>query len=580
MKLSEALKIVQIAPASTAEKLTVFLACGFTPLHLTTFLTAHLRRRLPNRVVEIQTGLYGDLPGNITRLRKSKSDVGVIMLEWSDFDPRLGLRSLGGWGPKAISDIQENVVSSANRFYKLLEDAGSTSSVVVSLPTLPLPPISHLPEAQIGGGELSIRKTVQDFAFRIAEIPDLKILNQQQLDETVPLSERLDVKAELAAGFPYQIAYASVFSDFLAGLIHPSPPKKGLITDLDDTLWKGILGEIGIAKVSWDLDKNSHIHGLYQQTLAALAESGVLIGVASKNDHDLVTKALQRKDLIFSDKHLFPLEINWQQKSRSVGKILRAWNIDADAVVFVDDSPIELAEVNAVYPEMECLLFPKNDYQAAYRFMRKLRGMFGKQSILEEDAIRVESLRRAREFQNETIGRSSQSLEDFLENVGAELTFGEIEPDDSRAFELINKTNQFNLNGRRLSSAEFRAVLRRPGAVSFSITYKDKFGPLGKIAVLLGAFENSVLTIGTWVMSCRAFSRHIEHRCLQYLFENYDVSEIELTYQATERNEPVRQFLLHFSDEKELTYPYKIEREVFMNKKPALLHDVVEVNNV
>ena len=76
---------------------------------------------------------------------------------------------------------------------------------------------------------------------------------------------------------------------------------------------------------------------------------------------------------------------------------------------------------------------------------------------------------------------------------------------DARAFELVNKTNQFNLNGKRLSESEFQTALNRPGAVSLVVSYQDKYGPLGKIAVALGEVAGSVLKLDTWVMSCRAF---------------------------------------------------------------------------
>jgi len=106
MKLSEALKIVQTSPSPGSERLTVYLACGFTPLHLATFLAAHVRRNSPKDFVEILTGDYGDLAGNLTRLQKSGCDTAVVMIEWFDFDARLGLRSLGGWHPEVLAAIQ------------------------------------------------------------------------------------------------------------------------------------------------------------------------------------------------------------------------------------------------------------------------------------------------------------------------------------------------------------------------------------------------------------------------------------------------------------------------------------------
>ncbi len=102
--------------------------------------------------------------------------------------------------------------------------------------------------------------------------------------------------------------------------------------------------------------------------------------------------------MISGDK-IFPVEIHWEPKSGSVARILKAWNIGADSVVFVDDSPMELAEVQAAHPDVECLLFPKSDYQAGFAFLQKLRDLFGKPRLSEEDSFRLESIRQGQQFQ-------------------------------------------------------------------------------------------------------------------------------------------------------------------------------------
>src|SRR6185503_20156672 len=126
MKLAEALRIVQVTPPPEAEKFSVYLACGIFPLHLPTFLAAHLHQRLPNRAIEIRTGLFGDLPGNLIALQESSADAGAVVIEWSDFDPRLGLRRLGGWGPGVLPDIQATVQRSAASLLQHLSDAAQS----------------------------------------------------------------------------------------------------------------------------------------------------------------------------------------------------------------------------------------------------------------------------------------------------------------------------------------------------------------------------------------------------------------------------------------------------------------------
>jgi FkbH-like protein len=573
MKLAEALKIVQTAPPEKAERFSLYLACGFLPLHLSTFIQAYLSELLPERRIRIETGLYGDLAGNLERVKDADASAGAVVFEWADFDPRLGLRSLGGWGPNALEDIVTDVQLSSDRFLQLLNDAAETKPLAVCLPTLPLPPLSHHPKEQAGWWQLRLTEVVSGLAVSASAIHNIKILNQRHLDQQSPLAERLDVKSEFASGFPYRIAHASTLAEMLARLIQPRTAKKGLITDLDNTFWRGLLGEDGVAGISWSLDQNSHIHALYQQTLLALSESGVLIGVSSKNDHALVVKAFERDDTVMPRERLFPFEVNWSPKSESIGRILQVWNVSADSVVFVDDTPMDLAEVKAAFPEMECLLFPKGDDQAAYDLLEDLRDLFGKESILEEDAIRHESIRRSAQ-QSRDGNVSGASADSFLARVDAELTLNSVP--DERAFELINKTNQFNLNGRRLTKSDFQAKVDAPNAFFLLVAYKDKYGPLGKIAVMVGSLEYQHLKLDTWVMSCRAFSRRIEHKCLEYIFDKLGVTKITFDFQPTERNAPLREFLSSILGN-EPVRGCSLDRETFMTNKPMLHHAIKEL---
>jgi len=579
MKLAEALKIVQADANDGAEKFSVYLACGILPLHLATFLTAHLKLRLPQRAINVETGLYGDLRGNLAQLQNSSGHADAVVIEWSDLDPRLGLRRLGGWGPDVLPDIQASVERTANDLLDLLARARQTKPLAICLPTLPLPPISYQQVEQFGRCNLALERTLSDFAARVGAMPHIKIASRQWLDAISPTTERLDVKSELSTGFPYRTAHADKIAELLAALIQPPPPKKGLITDLDDTLWRGLLGEEGVNGISWELDRQTHIHALYQQLLRALAESGVLIAIASKNDPNIVAEALNRHDLLLTNDHFFPVEVSWRPKSESVRRVLDVWNINPDAVVFVDDSPLELAEVKSIYPEMECLRFPTDNEQSVYDLFEKLRQLFARQTIMDEDILRAASLRSGQQFQ-QVRTELARPLEDFLADIEGELTFTQLSAAErQRAFELVNKTNQFNLNGRRLNDVEFQEALDRKNALSLVVSYRDKYGPLGKIAVILGQRESSVLKIDSWVMSCRAFSRHIEYQCLEYLFGTLGVSEIEFDFHSTARNAPLRDFLSQFMDLDQDGLP-KLNKETFMMKKPRLSHKITEASYV
>ncbi|MDQ1408366.1 MAG: hypothetical protein QOJ41_101 [Acidobacteriaceae bacterium] len=577
MNLIEALEISRKPVAQGAKLLRIFLACGFTPLHLQNFLSAHLRQVFPENRVEIKTGLFGDLAGSLERLDAKTLDGLAVALEWSDLDSRLGIRELGGW---QVSDVAE-VVSSVDRqlsrlLHALKTAARSVRPVAVSLPTIPLPPLFHTPPNISSAEKTKLLLSLAKFAAHLSEEPGVRILDSQVLDYVSPPAARFDIKSEILSGFPYKLPHASALAQSLASLLQTPSPKKGLITDLDDTLWSGIVGEVGVEGVNWSLEHHSHIHGLYQQFLSSLASAGVLVGVASKNDAALVQQAFDRKDLLLKKNKVFPFEVHWHRKSDSVQRILKSWNIGPEAVVFIDDSPMEAAEVQAAFPAMECLVFKKDDYQSMWDLLVNLRAFFGKTSISKEDAIRLESLRSAAPLLD-ALGQDGNASDEFLKRADAFVAFDFTKrPKDGRAFELVNKTNQFNLNGKRFSESEWTKFLADPASFLVTVTYQDKYGPLGEIAVLLGKFSEKKLHVAAWVMSCRAFSRRIEHHTLKRILDKFDAEEAVFDFQPTERNGPTQDFFLELAGEPPQP-GLKISRTSFLEKAPPLFHRVEEM---
>ena len=357
MKFADALQLIRAEPPAGARPLSVALACGCTPNTLQIFLTAHLRTRFPDRRVAVETGLYGDCLGNLDRLRRPGRDGVAVVMEWADLDPRLGLRQTGGWSPAGLPDILR--ASTARRRGSRPPSSGprKTARSPSACRRCRCRPSPSRPAGSSRTSRRTSAPAWPPWPSRLAAVANVRLVNPQRLDQLSPPAERLDVKSDLLSGFPYRTAHASAVAEMLASLLRSAAPKKGLITDLDDTLWRGLLGEVGADGVSWSLDRHSHAHALYQQMLQALADSGVLLAVASKNDPARVEEAFRRSDLLLKRDSLFPVEASWGPKSESVGRILRAWNVGADSVVFIDDSPLELAEVQAAHPGIETILF-------------------------------------------------------------------------------------------------------------------------------------------------------------------------------------------------------------------------------
>ncbi len=549
----------------------VHLLCGFVPLHLQTFINAHLALRFPGASITVPAGLYGDLEGNIQRAREDANDGAIVVIEWSDLDQRLGFRTSAGWRPETLDDIVTQVEEKCRRLETYLLELAKKMPVAVAAPSVELPPMAHLPPSQTSAGELRLNFILAEFLQRIGGHEGIRLVNSARLATASPHHTRHDVKMDLHAGFPYTLTHADALAEVSVQCLFPAPPKKGIITDLDQTLWKGIVGEVGVDGISWSLEDKSQAHALYQQVLASLADSGVLLAIASKNDPKVVEAALQRPDILLQPSQVFPIEVSWGAKSEAVGRILQSWNIGADSVVFVDDSPMELAEVAEKYSGIECLRFPPDDPAAVVALLWQLRTWFGKKEVLEEDRLRLKSIRASAAASPENTAEASA---DFLARSEAKLTLESAGP-DQRAFELVNKTNQFNLNGLRYTEAEWKSMRERSGGFLVTVSYEDRFGPLGRIAVLGGYLDKDVCYVDTWVMSCRAFSRQIEFQSIRQLFEKTGASEIRFRFKPTDRNGPLQTFFTHFfngrsSAEGEL----HLRSHDFERLCPSLFHQV------
>jgi hypothetical protein len=58
-----------------------------------------------DRKTEIQHGLCGDLVGDESRLAKTETGAGVVLIGWADFDVRPGIRSSPASSPSVCADI-------------------------------------------------------------------------------------------------------------------------------------------------------------------------------------------------------------------------------------------------------------------------------------------------------------------------------------------------------------------------------------------------------------------------------------------------------------------------------------------
>lgn len=143
------------------------------------------------------------------------------LADWADLDARLGYRSLGGWGNSTAPDVLAAVSAMLARIERAIQQKPAGFKLVVSLPTLALPPGFFTTGRQASGMELALENAVSDFAVRVAAQPSVAILNRDSLASASAMAGRYDFRSDLNAGFPYSIQHADAIAEAVANLILP-----------------------------------------------------------------------------------------------------------------------------------------------------------------------------------------------------------------------------------------------------------------------------------------------------------------------------------------------------------------------
>jgi FkbH-like protein len=274
---------------------------------------------------------------------------------------------------------------------------------------------------------------------------------------------------------------------------------KLVIVDLDDTLWRGVAAEAedqsGDAVEGWPL-------GLIE-ALLFLKRRGVLLAIVSKNDEARVAgfwDTIMQGRLTLSD--FAARRIDWSPKAESVAAILAELNLLARSAVFVDDNPAERASVQAAFPDLRVL-------GADQYYLRRIL-LWAPETqvavVTEESARRTEMMQAAgaRESDRKRLSRPA-----FLASLDLRVRLFEIAAPSHksfpRAFELINKTNQFNTTGKRWTQEEMRAALSA-GTILHAFEVEDRFSRYGLVGVIIAAGGR----IEQMVMSCRVVGLDVE----------------------------------------------------------------------
>ncbi len=324
--------------------------------------------------------------------------------------------------------------------------------------------------------------------------------------------------------------------DFLAVLFR-AQPKKVIAVDLDGTLWPGVLAEQNLVlHEEWDPNGETALWAGVHQALKNLRRRGVLLVTCSKNDPEVVLprwRALSldpwRARWMLTPDDFVAHAIGWDRKSVSLQRLSAELSLGLESFVFLDDHPVERAEIAHVHPEVEVYDGPM------YGLRRYLLSHPGLQSmsVSDESTLRTEMTRG--QLARDTARTEAPSLASFFTDLSVSVTVRR-EGDLSRVgriHELLTRTNQLNSRSRRYTAAEVEALIAAGGV--YTAVTRDRFVSYGVTAAAVLDGD----TVVHLAASCRTNGLGVERAFLGAVAEAAGQERLLVVFERTAKNRPL-----------------------------------------
>ncbi|KAA2257090.1 HAD-IIIC family phosphatase [Solihabitans fulvus] len=442
----------------------------------------------------------------------AEQDVVFCLLDDSYFLPK-------DWGGADVDALTEFVTERATALCGLLSAVAERNGTTLLLHTVPAP-------TEVLDTIVSWRQRAA-FARCWAKL-NAALLELPEANPTIAVADFTSALAEAAvaarddrlrryADLPYTddalVLLATEVRRFLQAKSGLS--RKVLALDLDNTLWGGVLGEVGAEGVE--------LGGLYpgkcykelQRTALRLRDQGVILVLASKNDAEHVDAALRdHPEMLLRPDVFSATAVNWSPKAGNLRQMAGELDLSVGSFVFLDDSQFERGHVADELPEVTVL---PADGDPAYLTRTLVRGgWFDTLDLTETDKKRP-GLYKVRAERSQFAGGFGSS-EDYLAALDITLSVARATPFEvPRIAQLAARTNQFNLTGVRFSQNETAQLAEDPAHLVFSWSVKDRFGDEGVVGAAWVAADGDTWRALNFVMSCRVLGRGIELGVLGWL---------------------------------------------------------------
>ena len=466
-------------------------------------------------------------------LRTNRKGCNVVMLRLEDLIDKETLKN------STPGETQSKLASACEELKQALSACAKNTNIPLCFILCPPSPSGKAVEE-------AAADTIELFLETLRSVPGMTVLTYPEINRWYPVTEYYEPIGETLGAIPYTRDYLTALSTSLVRSVNTLSlkPVKALVVDCDGTLWQGVVGEDGPAGVVIGPHQRD-----FQEFLIKQYQAGVILCLCSKNrEEDAWSVFDQHPGMLLKREHISFWKINWEAKSDNLRALVKDMNIGMDAVAFLDDNPLERAEVGLRYPAIFCPEFP----DAWGERTRWLEHCW----LLDHPRATAEDKKRQDHYRSEQIRdslkQSAGSLAEFLEKLELKIDLNPAEEADyDRLAQLSVRTNQFNTTTLRLTTQDVAQYATTPGMSAHIARVRDRFGDYGLVGAMLASAKEGAYRVDGMFLSCRALGRSVEFRMASYLAQQArqaGLSEIIFPVKTTDRNEPARTFLTKLNE--------------------------------
>ena len=474
-----------------------------------------------------------------SRLNQANVDAVLLAIDYRGLPLRFRLGDAG-----AEQDDVAGAVETLTVIREGFRNHGGAVSIVQTLAPPPETVFGSLDKVTSGAPRRIIAAINAALADSLTGSPDI-LFDVAALAETVGLGEWHSPEEWNLAKLAFAESCLPLYADHVARLIGAfrGRSRKCLILDLDNTLWGGVIGDDGLEGIKIAQgDATGEAHLEVQRYALALRQRGVVLAVSSKNTDEIAREPFRsHPEMLLKEDHFAVFQANWNDKATNIAAIAEELSLGLDAMVFLDDNPVERNLVRQMLPAVAVPELP--DDPALFTRTLAAAGYFESIAFSSEDGQRAEMYQS--NAKRVALGRQAGDLDGYLASLGMKIHFAPFDlTGRARIAQLINKSNQFNLTTKRYSEADVAALESDEAAFTLQVRLVDDFGDNGMISVIVcrPAGERT-WAIDTWLMSCRVLGRKVEQMVLREIVLHARAAGVETligAYRPTEKNALVK----------------------------------------